>query len=76
MAHTLTHSHTLDKTRQDEGSARRRDLYVATRNTDKKQTTMHAAGFEPATTARERPRTEALKRVATGISSIAFNGSH
>jgi hypothetical protein len=51
----------------DEGSARRRDLYLTTHNTHKKQAAMTPAGLEPAIPAGERPQTHALHRAATGI---------
>ena len=51
----------------DEGSAPRRDLYLTTYNTHKKQASMHPAGFDPAISASERPQTHALDRAATGI---------
>jgi len=76
ITHTHTHTHTLGKIPLDEGSARRRYLYVVTRNTHKKQTAMPEAVFKPANPARERTRRETLIRVDTGMSSIAFNGSH
>jgi len=49
-----TWSHTLGRTPLDEGSARRRDLYLTTHNTHKKQTPMSPAGFELAIPAIER----------------------
>jgi hypothetical protein len=54
---TWTHSmtHTLSRTPLDEWSARRRDLYPATHNTHKRQTSMPPAGFEPEIPANERP---------------------
>jgi hypothetical protein len=56
----------------DEGSARRRDLYVKTHNTYKKQISMPPAGFETATAAGERPQTYALACVATEIGTTNF----
>jgi hypothetical protein len=45
---TLRHTHTIDRTSQDELSARRRDLYVTTHNTHKRQRSMPPAGSKPA----------------------------
>jgi hypothetical protein len=58
---------TLGRTPLDEGSARRRDLYLTTHNTHKRQTSMPPAGFEPTIPASERPQTQALDCAATGI---------
>jgi hypothetical protein len=46
---TITHIRqtTLGRTPLDEGPARRRDLYLTTHNTHKRQTSMPLAGFEP-----------------------------
>ena len=57
---------TLDRTPLDEGSARRRYLYLTTHNTNKRQTSMPPAGFEPTIPASEGPHTYALERAATG----------
>ena len=51
----------------DEWSARRRDLYLTTHNTHNRQTSMPSVGFEPTTSAGERPQTYSLDRAATGI---------
>jgi len=51
----------------DEGSARRRGLYLTTHNTQKRQTSMSQAGFESAIPASERPQTYALDRAPNGI---------
>jgi hypothetical protein len=70
---TITFIHTtLGMTPLDEGSARRRDLYLTTHNTHKKQTSMPPVGFEPAIPASERPQTHALDRAATGIDNATF----
>ena len=45
----------VGRTTLDEGSARRRDLYLTTHNTHKRQTSMHPAGFKPAIPASKRP---------------------
>ena len=60
-------THTLDSIPLDEGSALRRDLYVSTNNTHKKQTSMPPAVFEPTISASERPRTYPLDPAAPGI---------
>jgi hypothetical protein len=59
---TITHIRhtTLGRTPLDEWSARRRDLYLTTHNTHKRQTSMPPVGFEPAIPAREQPQTHAL----------------
>jgi hypothetical protein len=44
---TLTDTLTLGRTPLDEGSARRRDLYLTTHNIHKRQTYMLLEGFEP-----------------------------
>jgi len=58
----------LGRTHLDEWSARRRDLYLTTHNTHKRQTSMPPAGFEPAIPASDRPHTH-TDRAATGIGS-------
>ena len=62
--HTQWHV-TICRAPLDEWSARCRDLYLATHNTQKRQTSMPPAGFEPAIPASERPQTLALDRLAT-----------
>jgi hypothetical protein len=69
--HTQRHS-TVGRTPLDDGSARRRNLYLTTHNTPKRQTPMPPAGFEPAVLPSERPQTLALDRSATGIGSSEF----
>jgi hypothetical protein len=65
---TITFRHTtLGRNPLDEGPARRRDLYLTTHNTHKRQTSMPPAVFEPSIPAGERPQTHALDRSATGI---------
>jgi hypothetical protein len=65
---TITVRHTtLGRTPLDEGPARRRDLYLTTHNTQKRQTSMHPAEFEPTISASEWPQTHALDRADTGI---------
>jgi hypothetical protein len=43
--HTLFRHTTFGRTSLDEGPARRRDLYLTTHNTHKRQTSMHPVGF-------------------------------
>ena len=62
FAFTFRHA-TLGRIPLEEWSARRRDLYLTTHNTHKRQTSMPAAGFECAIQASERLQTCA----ATGI---------
>jgi hypothetical protein len=57
--HTQRHT-TVGRTPLDEGSARRRDLYLTAHNTYNRQTSMPSAGFEPAIPAGERLQTHAL----------------
>ena len=54
------------KTPLDEGSARRRDLYLTTHNTHKRQISMHPAGFEPTFSVSKQPQTHYIDRAATG----------
>jgi hypothetical protein len=63
---SLRHT-TLGRTPLDEWSARRRDLYLSTHETQKRQISMLSSGFEPTTPVRERPQTHALDCAATGI---------
>jgi hypothetical protein len=58
---------TLGRTPLDEWRTRRRDLYLTTHNTNKRQTSMSPVGFEPAIAASEQPQTHALDRAATGM---------
>ena len=60
-------SHKIGGNPLDEGSARRRDLYLTTDNTRKRKTCMLPAGFEPAFATSELPQTHALCLAATGI---------
>jgi hypothetical protein len=71
LDHTQTHT-TVGRTPLDEGSARRRDLYLTTQTLYKTNT--HApVGFEPTIPASARPQTYALDRAATGIGAKSFN---
>jgi hypothetical protein len=69
---TLRHT-TFCRTPLDEGPARRRDLYLTTHNTLKRQPSMPPAGFEPTVPASERPQIHALDRAATGIGLFVRN---
>ena len=51
---------TLDRASLDEGSVRRRDLYLTTNNTHKRQASMSPAGLEPAIQTSDRPQTYAF----------------
>ena len=62
---TLRHT-TVGRTPLEEWSACRRDLYLATHKTLKRQLSMPHARFEPTNPASERPQTQALDRAATG----------
>ena len=57
---------TVGRNPLDEWSFRRRDLYLTSPNTHKRQTSMPSVGFEPTIPAGERPKTYALDRAATG----------
>jgi hypothetical protein len=57
---------TFGRTPLDEWSARRRDLYLTTHNTQNGQTSVPPVWFEPTIPAGERPQTYALDRAATG----------
>jgi hypothetical protein len=76
--HTFRHT-TLGRTPLDEGPARRRDIYLTTHNTHKRQSSMLPEGFETTIPVSERPQTHALDRAATvigghlGIAHINMN---
>ena len=63
---------TVSRTPLEEWSARRRDLYLTTHNTQHRQTSMPPVGFEPTISAGERPQTYALDRAATGTGLFAI----
>ena len=63
---TLRHT-TLGRTPMNEWSTRRRDLYLTTHNTHKRQKFTPPAELEPAIPAIERLQINALDREATGI---------
>jgi len=58
---------TLDRASLDEGSVRRRNLYLTTHNIHNRQTSTLSAEFEPAIPKAERLQTHALGRTATGM---------
>ena len=60
---------TVCRTPLGEWSARRKDLYLPTRNTHNRKTSMPPVGLEPTISAGERPQTYALERAATGTDS-------
>jgi len=64
--HSVTHN-TLVRTPLDELSARRRDLYLTTHNTHKRQTPTPPTGFEPAIPAGERPQIHALGLICSVV---------
>jgi hypothetical protein len=67
------HDHTtVGMTPLEEWSARRRDLYLTTHNTHKRQTSMQAAGFEPASPESDRSQTHALDCAATEIGKFTY----
>ena len=66
---------TVGRTPLYEWSARRRDLYLTTHNTQNRQTSTPPVGFEPTIAEGERPQTYALDRAATRIGKIV-NMSH
>jgi hypothetical protein len=72
LDHTQTHT-TVGRTPLDEGSARRRDLYLTTQTLYKTKKFMPPVGFEPTIPASERPQTYTLDRAATGIGETEIN---
>jgi len=68
LNHTQRHT-TVGRTPLDEWSARRRDLYLTSHNT---QTSTPPMGFEAIMSADERPQTYALDRAATGTGRLVF----
>jgi len=58
----------VGRTPLDEGSARRRDLYLTTHNTH--NTSMPPVEFEPTISTGERPQTYALDRAAAGTGCL------
>jgi hypothetical protein len=70
--HTRTHAHTLSRSSLDEGSARRKDLYLTTNITYKKVAFMLSSKFKPAIPASESPQTYALDRATKWIDYYLF----
>jgi hypothetical protein len=60
LDHIQTHT-TVGRTPLDEGSARRRDLYLTTQTLYKTKTSMPPGGFEPTIPASARPQTLRLR---------------
>ena len=54
-SHSDTHTHTVGRNLLDEWSVRRRDLYLTTHNTHKRQTSTSSAEFEPSKRAATEP---------------------
>jgi hypothetical protein len=73
--HTHLRHTTLGRTPLDKCPARRRDLYLTTHNTHKRQTSMPPVQFEPTIPVSERQQTHALDRTATGIGYILLKPS-
>jgi hypothetical protein len=67
--HTQGHT-TGGMTPLDEWSGRRRDLYLTTHNTYKRQTSMPSAGFELATSTTDQPQAYALDRSPSQTSTF------
>ena len=63
---------TVGRNPLDERSARRRDFYLTTQNSRKRQASMSSAEFEPAIPANDRQQTHALDRSSTGIGSAFY----
>jgi len=63
---------TLGRTHLYGWSAWRRDFYLTTHNTHKRQTSTPPARFKPTIPASERPQTHALDRAASGIGSAVL----
>ena len=61
LDHTQLRS-TVGRTPLDERSARRRDLYLTTHDTNNRQISMPPVGFEPKISAGERPQAARLLR--------------
>jgi len=69
---TLSDTHTLGRTPLDELSVRRKDFYLTTHNTRKRQTTMPPGGFKPTNPAGERPQTHDLDGATTAFDRFNF----
>jgi hypothetical protein len=62
----------FSKTSLDEWSAGSRDLYLTTHKTHNRQTSKPPTGFEPTTSAGERPQTYAVDGAATGTGTLSY----
>jgi hypothetical protein len=71
LGHAQTHT-TVGRTPLDEGSARRRDLYLTIKTPYKRQTSMRPVGFETTIPASARPQTYTLDRAVTGLGFTLF----
>jgi hypothetical protein len=71
LDHTQAHT-TIGTTPLDEGSARRRDLYLTTQTLYKRQTCMSPVGFEPMISASARSQAYALDRAATENGELLY----
>jgi len=69
LLHLITFSVTctLGRIPPDEGSARRRDVYMTAHNIHTRPASMSPEKFEPAILTGERPQTHPLHRAAAGI---------
>jgi hypothetical protein len=72
--YTQTHT-TVGRTPLDEGSARRRDLYLTTQTLYKRQTSIPPVGFEPTIPASTRPQTYTFDGATIGIGFAFVNCS-
>jgi hypothetical protein len=64
---TLYNDITCSRTPLDKGLACHRDLYLKTRNIDKRQTSMPLAGFKPKIPSSKQLQTHDLDHVATAV---------
>ena len=64
---------TVSRTPLNEWSIRHRDLYLATRNTHNRQTSIHPVGIELTIPAGKRPKTYALDCTATGTGTRCYS---
>jgi hypothetical protein len=68
---------TFGRTPLDEWSARRRDLYLRTHNTHRRQSFMpQVVGFEPAIPESQWPQAQALDRAAIGVVGLSLLSTH
>jgi hypothetical protein len=72
LDHITQRRTTIGRTLLDEGSARRRDLYMTTHNTHNRQISMPPVEFELTISAGEQPQTYALDRAATGTGNHSY----